>query len=185
MLMQFILRNPTGPALVEAHYSLSSRYHMPEPASIDLTINRTVEWKRGQRNGDNPCFSVPFCLPESPAVRRMSVLLAPQLLPRESHPRPSREPCVTNWIDPEFAQFARRRQRLNERLEASRQQLDAWMLEHSEQTPSMLALGTLEGLLKTRRDMLAELVSLDEQFMDHLIEMKRESSSETPDASQT
>ena len=36
----------------------------------------------------------------------------------------------------------------------------------------MGALANLEVLLKTRRDLLAELVDLDDEFMLHLIQMR-------------
>lgn len=36
----------------------------------------------------------------------------------------------------------------------------------------MSALANLELLLKTRRDLLAQLVDLDDEFMVHLIQMR-------------
>jgi hypothetical protein len=80
--------------------------------------------------------------------------------------------------DPEFVQFVRRRQRLNERLDASRAQLDAWLAEHLSEVPSMVQLATLEALLTTRRDALAELIALDDDFMLHLIELKSRADAE-------
>lgn len=40
----------------------------------------------------------------------------------------------------------------------------------------MTALANLEVLLKTRRDLLAQLVDLDDEFMLHLIQMRAERS---------
>jgi hypothetical protein len=79
---------------------------------------------------------------------------------------------VTSSYDTEFAQFVRRRARLNERLDSTRAQIDAWIEEHQGESPNMVALATLEVLLKTRRDALAELVRLDDAFVDHLIALK-------------
>jgi hypothetical protein len=79
---------------------------------------------------------------------------------------------MTTTNDPEFARFVRRRLRLNERLDSTKQQIDAWISEHEANPPSMIALAKLEGLLKTRRDALADLVALDDEFMAHLIELR-------------
>lgn len=38
--------------------------------------------------------------------------------------------------------------------------------------PPVHALANLEVLLKARRDLLAELVALDDEFMLHLIQMR-------------
>jgi hypothetical protein len=74
--------------------------------------------------------------------------------------------------DSAFAHFVRRRRRLNERLDETRGQIDAWIAEHENQTPTMVDLATLEALLQTRRDALAALVALDDEFMSHLIELR-------------
>ncbi|HLG12303.1 MAG TPA: hypothetical protein VI876_11150 [Dehalococcoidia bacterium] len=80
---------------------------------------------------------------------------------------------MTSQNDPKFAQFLRRRERLNARLDATRAQFDTWLVEHTSGAgPSIVALATLEALLKTRRDALAELVALDDEFMEHLIELR-------------
>jgi hypothetical protein len=74
--------------------------------------------------------------------------------------------------DSAFARFVRRRRRLNERLDETRGQIDAWIAEHEGKAPSMIALATLEALLQTRRDALAALIALDDEFMSHLIELR-------------
>jgi hypothetical protein len=86
------------------------------------------------------------------------------------------EDLMTTANDPEFTLFVRRRQRLNERLDSTKQQIDAWISEHEADAPSMTALATLEGLLKTRRDVLADLVALDDEFMGHLIDLRARAS---------
>jgi hypothetical protein len=79
---------------------------------------------------------------------------------------------MTATSDPAFGHFVRRRQRLNERLDVTRAQIDSWIAEHADTSPSMVALATLEALLAARRDALAEVIALDEEFMLHLIELR-------------
>ena len=77
----------------------------------------------------------------------------------------------TVYRDEVFASFVRKRQSLNEGLDESRRAIDLWLEEQPQPAP-LHALANLEVLLKTRRDLLAELVSLDDEFMMHLIEMR-------------
>ena len=70
-----------------------------------------------------------------------------------------------------FASFARRRHTLNEDLDESRRVIDQWF-ERQPMPAPISALANLEVLLKARRDLLAELVALDDDFMLHLIRMR-------------
>lgn len=70
-----------------------------------------------------------------------------------------------------FAAFVRKRKSLNEAIEKSGKAIDIW-LEQQPFPPAMVALANLEVLLKTRRDLLAELVSLDDEFMVHLLRLR-------------
>jgi hypothetical protein len=72
----------------------------------------------------------------------------------------------------ELSHFFRRRQRLNERLETSRSQIDAWIDEYQGSVPSMTEIATLEGLLMIRRDTLAELVDLDDRLIGLLLDAR-------------
>jgi hypothetical protein len=73
--------------------------------------------------------------------------------------------------DAAFQRFVQRRQRLNEQLEEARLRIDAWIAEHQDDSPSTSELAYLEGILKARRDLLAELVELDDTFMTHILEL--------------
>ena len=70
-----------------------------------------------------------------------------------------------------FESFSRRRQNLNEALDESRVAIDLWFERQPLPAP-MAALAHLEVLLKTRRDLLTQLVALDDEFMDQLIQMR-------------
>jgi hypothetical protein len=70
----------------------------------------------------------------------------------------------------ELLHFYRRRQRLNERLDASRTQIDAWINTCQGRVPSMTDIATLEGLLMIRRDTLAELVDLDDRLIGLMLD---------------
>ena len=70
-----------------------------------------------------------------------------------------------------FVSFARRRALLNDQLDDTKRAIDSWF-ERQPQPAPMGALANLEVLLKTRRDLLAELVDLDDEFMLHLIQMR-------------
>lgn len=65
--------------------------------------------------------------------------------------------------DEVFASFVRRRNVLNESLDESRRVIDTW-LDRQPMPPPISALANLEVLLKARRDLLAELVALDDEF---------------------
>ena len=70
-----------------------------------------------------------------------------------------------------FARFKRKRQALNDRLDASRGEIDA-LLENHPLPLSMPSLATLEVILKERRELLAELVALDDQLMEQLVQQR-------------
>ncbi|HWO72654.1 MAG TPA: hypothetical protein VNN21_03770 [Dehalococcoidia bacterium] len=74
--------------------------------------------------------------------------------------------------DPQVIDFSRRRREINDRLDATRRQLDALLeiLEDGRATIRDLAL--FEGLLQERRDLLAGLARLDDAFLDHIIELR-------------
>lgn len=74
--------------------------------------------------------------------------------------------------DSEFQRFVQRRAVLNERLEAARVAIDQWIAENDRE-PSMSQLAHLEGLLKVRRDLLEELIRLDDSFMGHLLRLRQ------------
>lgn len=75
------------------------------------------------------------------------------------------------FVDQIFASFIGRRASLNEGLDESRLAIDQWF-ERQPMPPPLNALANLEVLLKARRDLLAELVALDDEFMVHLIQMR-------------
>jgi hypothetical protein len=74
-------------------------------------------------------------------------------------------------VDELFAGFAQRRKTLNESLDETRRAIDAWFERQAMPAP-MSALANLEVLLKTRRDLLTELIELDDEFMLHLINIR-------------
>jgi hypothetical protein len=73
--------------------------------------------------------------------------------------------------DAMFASFAQKRRDLNQQLDESRQALDVWF-ERQRLPAPMTALANLEVLLKKRRDLLEELVQLDDEFMLYLIKVR-------------
>jgi hypothetical protein len=77
----------------------------------------------------------------------------------------------TSDRDEVFGSFIRKRKSLNESLDESRKAIDSWFDRQPLPAP-MHALANLEVILKTRRDLLAELVVLDDEFMLHLIQMR-------------
>ena len=70
-----------------------------------------------------------------------------------------------------FDSFIRKRDSINSALDESRRDIDNWF-ERQPQPAPLGALANLEVLLKIRRDLLAELIALDDEFMLHLIEMR-------------
>ena len=74
--------------------------------------------------------------------------------------------------DVEYKRFADRRRRLNERLEQSAAQIDFWISDHEGRTASLSELASLEGLLQTRREHLAQMLELDESFMNQLLRLR-------------
>lgn len=81
------------------------------------------------------------------------------------------EPESVPHSDEVFESFIRKRDELNEKLDVSRRAIDEW-LEQQPMPPPITALAHLEVLLKTRRDLLAQFVVLDDEFMLHLIKMR-------------
>jgi hypothetical protein len=71
--------------------------------------------------------------------------------------------------------FNRRRQSLNASLDESRKAIDEWF-ERQPMPAPLPALAQLEVMLKMRRDLLAELVALDDEFMLQLIKLRAERS---------
>ena len=76
-----------------------------------------------------------------------------------------------------FRSFARR-QALNENLNNARRANDEW-LERQPLPPPLTALAQLEVLLKNRRNLLEQLVELDDRFMTDLLNLR--SRPEEPD----
>jgi hypothetical protein len=74
-----------------------------------------------------------------------------------------------------FAIFARKRRSLNEGIDKAGKAIDTWF-EQQPMPPAMVALANLEVLLKNRRDLLAELVALDDEFMVYLIKLREQPS---------
>ena len=70
-----------------------------------------------------------------------------------------------------FVQFTRKRKALNDKLDASRAEIDA-LLENHPLPLSMHSLATLEVTLKERRDVLNELAVLDDQLMNLLVKQR-------------
>ena len=67
-----------------------------------------------------------------------------------------------------LAAFAQRRESLNEAIEKSGKAIDTWF-EQQPFPPSMVALANLEVLIKTRRDVVTELLTLDDEAMLDLL----------------
>jgi hypothetical protein len=73
---------------------------------------------------------------------------------------------------PEFVRFIERRRRLNERLQASVVRVDTWIEAHQTREATINDLMMLEGILQERRDDLAELSKLDDEFMTYLLSLR-------------
>ena len=71
--------------------------------------------------------------------------------------------------DAVFSRFTERRARLMDQLDSSRVQFDAWIEAHKLQPASISDLAQFEGLLGERRNLLDELLKLDDSLMDHLV----------------
>ena len=71
--------------------------------------------------------------------------------------------------DPVFTRFVERRQRILGHLDTTRVQVDSWIEAHKSQAASISDLAQLEGLLAERRNMLDELLKLDDSLLDHLV----------------
>ena len=71
--------------------------------------------------------------------------------------------------DPVFTVFVERRQHLLERLDSTRSEVDAWIEAHKSEEPSLAELANLEGLLSRRREFLAQIIEIDDNFVDHLL----------------
>ena len=78
-------------------------------------------------------------------------------------------------MEQRFERFAVSRDRINERLVTTRGQVDDCVasIRSQGEDPAVAELALLEGLLATRRDALAELIELDEKFMDYLLARKQ------------
>ena len=75
------------------------------------------------------------------------------------------------WDDERFRKFLTRRRQILERLRATGTELDGW-LENNEADGNVRELAWLEGVLQVRRDLLNELMTLDDQVLDLLIETR-------------
>jgi hypothetical protein len=69
--------------------------------------------------------------------------------------------------DEVFRSFTTKRESINRSLDEAKQKIDSW-LANQPFPPPLNALANLEVLLKERRDSVAELLALDEEFMKHL-----------------
>jgi len=79
----------------------------------------------------------------------------------------------------EYGQFVERRRNLNEQIETTGLAVDDWIATHEARAPSLGELAELEGLLSQRRDLLSQLASLDDAFMDHLVSLRARQQSDT------
>jgi hypothetical protein len=71
--------------------------------------------------------------------------------------------------DPVFKNFVERRARVLRHLDSTRTQFDAWLEAHRAEAASVAHLAQLEGLLAERRNLLDELLKLDDSLLDHLV----------------
>jgi hypothetical protein len=71
--------------------------------------------------------------------------------------------------DPVFTNFLERRARILGHLDTTRVQVDAWIDAHLTAPASITELAQLEGLLAERRNLLDELLKLDDSLLDHLV----------------
>ena len=78
---------------------------------------------------------------------------------------------MTPGADDEFRRFVQRRARLNQQLDEARDRIDQWVGQHESGEASPTDLALLEGLLEARRNLLRQLLALDDQFMEHLLEL--------------
>ena len=71
--------------------------------------------------------------------------------------------------DAVFSRFIERRARLMDHLDSSRVHFDASIETHKLTAATISDLAQFEGLLAERRNMLDELLKLDDSLMDHLV----------------
>ena len=71
--------------------------------------------------------------------------------------------------DAVFSRFTERRARLMDHLDSSRVKVDQWIDTHKSERASITQLAQLEGLLAERRNMLDELLKLDDSLLEHLV----------------
>ena len=74
----------------------------------------------------------------------------------------------------EYETFVTSRQRLLDSLGISRDALTDWIELHRTLDVSLMDLATLEGLLGERKRGLEQLLELDERFMLHLLERRKQ-----------
>ena len=70
-----------------------------------------------------------------------------------------------------FESFLNKRESLNKSLDESRQRLDDW-LSNQPLPPTFSALANLEVLLQERRNLHAELVAFDDEFVSFLAQLR-------------
>jgi hypothetical protein len=80
---------------------------------------------------------------------------------------------MTGDFEVEFETFTAKREALNDQLEISRQTVDRLMEERPE-PPTIRWFAQIEVYLKIRRDQLADLVALDDDFVNFLVKVNAE-----------
>ena len=78
----------------------------------------------------------------------------------------------------ELEVFARQRERLLERMDKQRVDLDDWLTEHIGPATSLTPrdLANLAALVQLRRDTLMELVKLDDEMLERLLKRRHTAS---------
>jgi hypothetical protein len=74
--------------------------------------------------------------------------------------------------DKRFTEFAKERDRLNLRVDETRADVDEWF-QRNRADAGLFELADLEERLQGRRKVLAELLELDDNFIAHLLELRR------------
>jgi hypothetical protein len=72
------------------------------------------------------------------------------------------------YSDPVSSRFVKKRDQLNRSLEESRLSINEW-LAHQIMPTSLLAIARLEGLIARQRELHAELLMLEDDFMHYLL----------------
>ena len=75
-------------------------------------------------------------------------------------------------MEDSLVQFFKRRAKLLAELDAARAEIDAWLAVHFNANADLKDLAFLEGLLGERRDLLTQLLHLDESAIEDLIRLR-------------